>query len=102
MADKYYDELVEVSMPRRLAIKLKNILAKNPDADVAEVKHGYFVRNERNIPKMKEFHERGYALSMNEKSIFYTCSECGEWISLSQKYCSECGAKMDGERKGAE
>ena len=53
------------------------------------------VRNERNIPKIKEFHEKGVALSMNEKSIFYTCSECGEWISLSQKYCSECGAKMD-------
>ncbi len=31
--DKYYDELVEVSMPRRLAIKLKAILAKNPTAD---------------------------------------------------------------------
>lgn len=66
-------------------------------ADVVEVKHGHFVRNERNIPKMKEFHERGYALSMNEKSVFYTCSECGEWISLSQKFCGECGAIMDGE-----
>ena len=66
-----------------------------PTADVVEVKHGHFVRNERNIPKMREFHEKGKALSMNEKSIFYTCSECGEWISLSQKYCSECGAKMD-------
>ena len=64
----------------------------------AEVKHGHFVRNERNIPKMKEFHEKGVALSMNEKSIFYTCSECREWISLSQKYCSECGAKMDGAK----
>ena len=69
-----------------------------PTADVVEVKHGYFKRNERNIPKMKEFHEKGIALSMNEKSIFYTCSECGERISLSQKYCSECGAKMDGRR----
>lgn len=67
--------------------------------DFVEVKHGHFVRNERNIPKMKEFHERGIALSMNEKSIFYTCSECGEWISLSQKYCSECGAKMDGGKE---
>lgn len=64
-------------------------------ADVVEVKHGHFVRNERNIPKMKEFHEKGFALSMSEKSTFYTCSECREWISLSQKYCSECGAKMD-------
>ena len=73
----------------------KAILSLNPDADIEEVKRGHYVRNERNIPKMKEFHEKGFALSMNEKSIFYTCSECGEWISLSQKYCSECGAKMD-------
>ena len=98
--DNYYDELVEVTMPRKYAIKLKAILSRNPYADVEEVKRGHFVRNERNIPKMKEFHEKGVALSMNEKSIFYTCSECGEWIGLSQKYCSECGAKMDGERGG--
>lgn len=74
---------------------LIRMVNEHPTADVAEVKHGYFVRNERNIPKMKEFHEKGVALSMNEKSIFYTCSECREWISPSQKYCSECGAKMD-------
>ena len=76
-----------------------NSIDNQPTADVVEVKHGHFVRNERNIPKMREFHEKGKALSMNEKSIFYTCSECGEWISLSQKYCSECGAKMDGDKK---
>ena len=76
--------------------QVKVALRHKPTADVEKVKQGHFVRNERNIPKMKEFHEKGFALSMNEKSIFYTCSECGEWISLSQKYCSECGAKMDG------
>jgi hypothetical protein len=68
-------------------------------ADVVEVKHGHFVRNVRNIPKMKEFHEKGFALSMNTKSIFWTCSCCGSWASLTQKYCSECGAKMDGGKK---
>ncbi len=86
-APEYYNALIN------------QLITKQPTADVQEVKHGYFVRNERNIPKMKEFHERGYALSMSEKSIFYTCSACGEWISLSQKYCSECGAKMDGTPK---
>lgn len=65
-------------------------------ADFVEVKHGYWKRNERNIPKMKEFHDKGIALSMSEKSIFYTCSCCNFWGSLSQIYCSECGAKMDG------
>jgi hypothetical protein len=71
------------------------------NAELAKVKHGHFVRNVRNIPKMKEFPEKGFALSMNTKSIFWTCSCCGSWASLTQKYCSECGAKMDGERRDA-
>lgn len=79
-----------------ILVKCIKKVNEQPTADVEEVKQGQFVRNERNIPKMKEFHKKGFALSMNEKSIFYTCSECGEWISLSQKYCSECGSKMDG------
>ena len=80
----------------RIIKKLKERIAKVPTADVVEVKHGRFVKNERNIPKMREFHEKGIALGMNEKSIFYTCSECGSWGSLIQKYCGNCGAKMDG------
>lgn len=78
---------------------IRTLIEKQPIADVVGVKHGHFVRNERNIPKMKEFHEKGFALSMNTKSIFWTCSCCGSWASLTQKYCSECGAKMDGERR---
>ena len=35
--DKYYDEFVEVQIPRKIAIKLKHILAQNPDADVEDV-----------------------------------------------------------------
>ncbi len=68
-----------------------------PTADVVEVKHGYWKRNERNIPKMREFHEKGIASSMDKKSIFYSCSCCNSWGSLSQNYCFECGAKMDGK-----
>lgn len=75
---------------------LEDFLEEVPTADVVEMKHGYFIRNERNIPKMREFHENGIATSMSEKSIFYTCSCCGSWASLSQKFCSECGVKMDG------
>lgn len=71
-----------------------------PTADVAEVRHGKWIRNERNIPKMREFHEKGIGLSMSEMSIFWTCSECGMWGHRIDKYCSECGAKMDrGETK---
>jgi hypothetical protein len=81
MADKYYDELVEVSMPRRLAIKLKNILAKNPDADIAEVKHGHWI-------KVGKTEGRANILQ---------CSVCGKVRRGIAKtpYCKDCGAKMD-------
>ena len=85
--------------PEHLTPLIRTLIEKQPTADVVEVKHGHFVRNERNIPKMKEFHEKGFALSMNTKSIFWTCSCCNSWASLTQKYCSECGVKMDGERR---
>ena len=39
--DKYYDELIEVTVPRRLAIKLKAILSQNPDADIEDVVRCY-------------------------------------------------------------
>ena len=78
---------------------LVDVFAEIPTADVVEVKHGEWIRNECNIEKMKEFHEKGIALSMSEKSIFYTCSYCGSWGTLTQKHCSECGAKMDGGKR---
>ena len=78
------------------AIEILAEIEYTPTADVEEVKHGHWKRSERNISKMREFHKKGIALSMSEKSIFYTCSCCGSWGTLSQKYCNECGAKMDG------
>lgn len=76
---------------------LVDVFAKVPTADVEEVKHAQIVRNERNIPKMKEFHEKGIGLGFSEKSIFWTCSECGSLVRPYYKYCSECGAKMDSQ-----
>ena len=55
--------------PSRMEDFYYNAILEAPTADVEEVKHGYFIRNERNIPKMKVFHEKGYASSMNNKSI---------------------------------
>ena len=67
-----------------------------PTADVAEVKHGEWIKHRRNIPKMREFHEKGMGLHMSVKSVFWACSCCGQWGSPHNKYCSVCGAKMDG------
>lgn len=88
--DKYYDELVEVKMPRKYAIKLKAILSRNPDADVVEVKHGEWIEK-----------EGAYG------DIYYDCSNCkNDWTTIDgtpqdnfMRYCPYCGAKMDGERK---
>ena len=71
-----------------------------PEADVAEVKHGEWIRHSPDVAKMRAFHELGIGKGMSEKSIFWTCSCCGSWGTLTQKYCSECGAKMDGGKKG--
>ena len=86
------DGTVTVEVAERYLLELIN---KTPTADVVEVKHGHFVRNERNIPKMKEFHKKGIATAMKATSIFYTCSCCNDWGTPIQKYCSGCGAKMN-------
>lgn len=56
--------------------QLQNI----PAADVAEVRHGRWVRDK--WP------------SGTHKLI---CSECGEWSGKQSKYCPSCGARMDKE-----
>jgi hypothetical protein len=51
-----------------------------PSADVVEVVHGEWV---------------------NYKAVHYKCSICGNRVGGKiTKYCSECGAKMDGDKNG--
>lgn len=80
----YYDESVEVKIPRRLAIKLQYILSKNPKADIEEVKHGEW-----------------------KQGVPYVCSICGKsapeekntderYSCWTSPFCPHCGAKMDG------
>jgi hypothetical protein len=76
--DEYYDELVEVQIPRKLAIKLKSILSQNPTADVSEVKHGQW---------LKKNNEKKCSLC---KFIYYSNKD--EWT-----FCPNCGAKMEGK-----
>ena len=61
-----------------------------PAADVVEVVHGHWME-----------HADDWC------GAYYTCSACGcDWTTIdgtpqenNMKYCPECGAKMDGERK---
>lgn len=45
---------------------------------------------------MRAFHNQGIGVAMAENSIYWTCSICGDWGVPHNKYCRECGAKMDG------
>lgn len=55
----------------------KVIAEKQPTADVAEVKHGWW------IPNLEHYDE-------------FTCTNCQEVTSEKTCYCPNCGAKMDG------
>lgn len=57
-------------------------IAAVPAADVAPVRHGRYITND-----------------MGDSS----CSECGErYLDVTQNYCPNCGAKMDGEADAKE
>ena len=64
---------------------LVDVFAEIPTADVAEVKHGYWVPHK---PMIRCPYSRNY-----------DCSECGNSPIECGEYCNKCGAKMDGERK---
>lgn len=62
-----------------------------PTADVVEVRHGEW------ISKCIAISSSGFEWYM------HTCSNCGDFYKTvlpnGYKYCHNCGAKMDGERK---
>ena len=72
------------------------ILAEQPDVDAVEVVHGRW--NPRPHNRINEY---GKVVKYCD---FYYCSECGTErpIVPPYKYCPNCGAKMDGERREGE
>ena len=85
--------LTKVEVPNRLATMTdaKREIAEMPAADVAPVVHGRWI---------------GAPLCGNDNC---KCSECGSWHNIHanlrgeimQKYCPNCGAKMDGGAENA-
>ena len=62
-----------------VAYDMAQLVKSAPTADVVEVVHGEWV---------------------NYKAVHYKCSICGNRVGGKiTKYCSECGAKMGGERR---
>ena len=78
--DKYYDELVEVQIPRKIAIKLKHILAQNPDANIEDV------------VRCKDCKCHCYETVPSRGEIQHFCSRHNKQV-FSDFYCA------DGERK---
>lgn len=65
----------------------KTFLGFSPTADVVEVRHGQWI-SESFISKTGE-------------KLYHTpmCSVCNQRTSFRSKFCPDCGAKMDGERR---
>jgi hypothetical protein len=95
-ADELNDEYYELFHHGTMAVKralpvFVDLLDKQPAADVVEVKHGeWIVAEECKTPL-----SHGYIRT--EKT--YICPFCTHHFRKKMKFCGECGAKMDGERK---
>jgi len=74
-------EACNAENPRWTPQRVKTLLLRQPDADVAEVVHGWWI----------SFLDGDHI--MPER--YYRCSRCGRVESRRQPYC-HCGAKMDG------
>lgn len=71
----------EESSPENIGLAFaRKAIDSLPAAEVAEVRHGRWVRDK--WP------------SGTHKLI---CSECGEWSGKKSRYCPSCGARMDKE-----
>lgn len=70
---------------RRAAKYLDEYTNEAPAADVQEVKHG---------KRIKIY--RGNGPLYDEATV---CSICGHTVWEHNKYCSYCGAKMDGDKE---
>lgn len=53
-----------------------------------------WIRHDPDTELMRFFHQNQIGKGMGVNSIFWTCSNCGGYGTLSYKYCSQCGAKM--------
>ena len=70
---------------------VKRVLIQAPTADVVEVKHGNFI-----IRDVKGLETEVRCSVCNSKDYYPNKIS---WMIRYPNYCSDCGAKMDGERR---
>jgi hypothetical protein len=71
------------------------IVAMMPTVDAVEVVHGHW-------EKYTDDKFMGYGADGRiryRKVYSYKCSKCWNYTAVKHKYCPNCGAKMDGERR---
>lgn len=75
------------------------ICGKTEPRDMVEVRHGKWIDDVRTFSVMDKF---GYVREEQKKT--HTCSLCRIGIVGldNMNFCPNCGAKMDGERRGKE
>ena len=64
--------------------------------EAVPVVQGEWIRHKPNKGAMEEFRKMGVGKGMSVNSIYWTCSNCGNWGTPRHKYCNKCGAKMKG------
>ncbi len=70
------------------------------DCDKVEDKCEHF-KNKADVVEVKrgKWEEKTFIVFDSEIKLGYKCSECNTTWDTNTNYCSNCGAKMDGERK---
>ena len=76
---------------------VKRVLTQAPDADVVEVRHGYWLSAYEYSLKFDISEERRNEVK-NDR-IWKFCCLCDQSAKWDYNYCPNCGAKMDGERR---
>lgn len=79
-----YFESCNAANPHWTPQRVKTLLLRQPAADVAEVVHGQWIKDD---------------FLSDDVNNAEKCSRCGEligWFGKLPKYCPNCWAKMDG------
>lgn len=83
--------------PEHYTALINQLITKQPTADVEKIKHGEWMPYYEEV----EVYNSGGFTEM--KQTGWICGKCKRKRSFTpygtEKYCSECGAKIDGECK---
>ena len=89
---RYYDEKTS-PLHRRILTDIREGLNEIPAVDAAQVVHAYW-KGWAATHWNKRYQDNGDPEYVEH--TYYSCSECRRRTVIREKYCPNCGAKMDG------